>query len=997
MSKALTLILSLLLCIDIIAQETFTVNDVQDRRSESQAFINATIYVDHQTVISNGTLLISEGKVVSVGIGIAVPKGYVVNDLKGKFVYPSFVDIYSDYGMPAVPRPPQFSFNRAEQLESDIPGAYNVNEAIKSQFIAAENFKREEKKASSMRNMGFGAVSSFKADGIARGTGVVVTLGEDNENKSIVKHHAATYYSLRKGSSSQSYPISLMGGIALLRQTHYDAQWYAGQKDSKFVDQSLEAFHAYQGLPQVMEVRDWQEALTIDRVGDNLGVQYLIKSSGDSYKRLSQLKATKATFIVPLSFPKAPEVKDPLEAERVSLQEMLHWELAPANLAQMERNQIPFVITSTGAKSSFWKNLRKAISAGLSEEAALKALTITPAKVLGISDQVGAIKAGNLANFLVTSDTLFSENSLILDHWIRGKKYPVNQPVDPEIEGKYSLQMGSRSHDLELRIKNNKVTGKIVINDSTNVKVKVTVDPRQLGLIYSPDPKKPKGTQVRLSGWKSQRNWIGTGVDTLGLTINWQATYQGVLPADTASKSKEEEKAIPGSILYPFRAYGQTQVPKTESVLFRNATVWTNESNGILENADVLVENGKITQVGTGISGGNARVVDATGKHLTSGIIDEHSHIALKSVNDIATVSAMVRMGDVVNSEDINIYRQLSGGVTAAQLLHGSANPVGGQSALVKLKWGSTPSDMLISGAKPYIKFALGENVKRSSNRASVRYPQTRMGVEQVFVDGFTRARAYGAAWNEYNALSNRARASELPPRRDLALEALWEILRGDRFVTCHSYVQSEINMLMKVAEQFDFRVQTFTHILEGYKVADKMHAHGVGGSTFSDWWGYKYEVIEAIPYNASLMSGEGVVTAINSDNAEMGRRLNQEAAKSVKYGGMSEEDAWKMVTLNPAKLLQLDHRMGSIVAGMDADLVLWTDNPLSVYATVEQTMIDGAVYFERIKDEQHQQVVAAERNRLIQSILQSGEKPGAATAKQSPPQLQCEDLIYEN
>ncbi|MDH3711791.1 MAG: amidohydrolase family protein, partial [Cyclobacteriaceae bacterium] len=268
---------------------------------------------------------------------------------------------------------------------------------------------------------------------------------------------------------------------------------------------------------------------------------------------------------------------------------------------------------------------------------------------------------------------------------------------------------------------------------------------------------------------------------------------------------------------------------------------------------------------------------------------------------------------------------------------------------------------------------------------------------EQVFVDGFTRAKTYGAAWNKYNDLSNRARASELPPRRDLALEALWEILQGERYITCHSYVQSEINMLMKIAEQFDFRVQTFTHILEGYKVADKMQAHGVGGSTFSDWWGYKYEVIEAIPYNASLMTGEGVVTAINSDNAEMGRRLNQEAAKSIKYGGMSEEDAWKMVTLNPAKLLQLDHRMGSIKVGKDADLVLWTHNPLSVYATVEQTMIDGAVYFDRIKDEQHQRIVASERNRLIQNILQSGEKPGGSTAKQPPPQLHCEDLIYEN
>ncbi|MEO1652621.1 MAG: amidohydrolase family protein, partial [Bacteroidota bacterium] len=418
---------------------------------------------------------------------------------------------------------------------------------------------------------------------------------------------------------------------------------------------------------------------------------------------------------------------------------------------------------------------------------------------------------------------------------------------------------------------------------------------------------------------------------------------------------------------------------------------WTNEAEGIMEKADVLVKNGKIAQVGKGLSAGGAQVVDGSGKHLTSGVIDEHSHIALTSVNDVATVSSMVRMEDVVDPDDINIYRQLSGGVTAAQLLHGSANPVGGQSAIVKLRWGADPEEMLIKTAKPYIKFALGENVKRSRSSNSIRFPQTRMGVEQVYQDAFTEAKAYDADWKAYQ----KDPRNKSKPRRDLALEAMAEILNGERFISCHSYVQSEINMLMKLAESFDFRVQTFTHILEGYKVADKMKAHGAGASTFSDWWAYKYEVYEAIPYGPILMHNEGVVVAINSDNAEMARRLNQEAAKAVKYGGMSEEDAWKMVTLNPAKLLQLDARMGSIKVGKDADLVLWSDNPLSIYARAEKTIIDGIVYYDLKEDAAKRKKVAEERIRLIQKMSNGKAAAAEAPPFRGPRNFHCDDMIY--
>ena len=362
-------------------------------------------------------------------------------------------------------------------------------------------------------------------------------------------------------------------------------------------------------------------------------------------------------------------------------------------------------------------------------------------------------------------------------------------------------------------------------------------------------------------------------------------------------------------------------------------------------------------------------------------------------------------MADAINPDDINIYRQLAGGVTASQLLHGSANAIGGQSAIIKLKWGESAPNMLIKGADGFIKFALGENVKQANwgDANRVRFPQTRMGVEQVYMDHFIRAKEYAKAWADYNSQtttamrgkSKIAAATLQIPRRDIELDALAEILAKKRFITCHSYVQSEINMLMKVADSLGFKVNTFTHILEGYKVADKMAKHGVGGSTFSDWWAYKMEVKDAIPYNASLMSREGVTVSINSDDAEMARRLNQEAAKTVLYGGLSEEEAWKMVTLNPAKLLHLDNRMGSIRAGKDADLVLWNNNPLSIYARPEFTMIEGTVYYSRQSDDQNHETMQAERARLIQKMIQA--KAGGQTTQRPTMRRQrmwhCEDI----
>ncbi|MEY4571298.1 MAG: hypothetical protein RLZ10_491, partial [Bacteroidota bacterium] len=457
--------------------------------------------------------------------------------------------------------------------------------------------------------------------------------------------------------------------------------------------------------------------------------------------------------------------------------------------------------------------------------------------------------------------------------------------------------------------------------------------------------------------------------------MNYFAATRIKKPKNSDEKTElKPDTSYIGKIWFPNMGFGNDSIPKTNSFVFENVTAWSNETEGIIENAIVVVENGKIKYVGKDESSypKNAIVIDGKGKHLTNGIIDEHSHIAIsKGVNEGSqAITAEVSIGDVVNSDDINIYRQLAGGVTSAQLLHGSANPIGGQSALIKLKWGHTPQEMLIPNAPKFIKCALGENVKQSNwgDYNTSRFPQTRMGVEQVFYDGFNRAKKYQQEWENHKTKGGSK------PRKDLELETLSEILSGKRFITCHSYVQSEINMLMHVADSVGVKINTFTHILEGYKVADKMKKHGAGGSTFSDWWAYKFEVNDAIPYNAKLMSDQGIVVSINSDDAEMGRRLNQEAAKSIKYGGMSQEEAWKMVTLNPAKLLHLDDRLGSLKAGKDADLVLWDSNPLSATAKVDLTLIDGAVYFDRQKDQLLQKRNDVERARIISKMLKSNE-----------------------
>lgn len=959
-------VLSLILfyfTIPVKAQESFPVNGSQDERPERYALTNAHIVVKANEEIEQGTLLVEKEKIISVGENGSIPEGYVVYDMDGKYIYPSFIDAFSTYGVNQPKKKPQSSFGGPQIFESTKKGAFGWNEAIHPEVLTYKNFSLNTQEADNLQKFGFGTVQTLQQDGIARGSAAVVTLGKTKPNKVLLEPESSAHYSFDKGVSKNSYPSSIMGSVALLRQTYYDADWYV--KQDKEANISLKEFHRLQDLPQVFEADELLDLFRINRIAKEFNKEYIIKTAGDEYKRINQIKEMQAPLIVPLNFPEAKDISDPLDAKNTELAELKHWELAPTNPSELEKAGVEFSFTSAGNKTpkKFWENLQKALQHGLSEEQALKALTSTPAKYLGLEDKLGSLENGKFANFLIVDKPIFEEESTLLENWIQGNRYVLQSTSDKDLRGTYVVSPGNMTLKIEGKL--NAYKAKLRTESGDTLKANLDTDGPLFTLRYTKnDEEKP----VTVEGYfKEEDELKGTFLDAREDDEMWSAK----LKEEFKLNSKEQNDKNPedlGAVLYPFVAYGNTELPQSEDVLFKNVTAWTNEEDGIVEQVDVLVKNGKIQEIGSGLKPrGDVVEIDGTDKHLTPGIIDEHSHLALQDWNEGAQeVTSEVRMLDALDSEDINIYRQLTGGVTTSQILHGSANPIGGQSQLIKLKWGNAPDDLKFGDNPGFIKFALGENVKQSNwNSGGKRFPQTRMGVEQVYVDAFTRARAYKKKLEEKNE----------PVRKDLELEILLEILESKRHITIHSYVQSEINMFMAIADSLGFDINTFTHILEGYKLADKMAERGIAAGTFSDWWAYKLEVAEAIPYNAHLLDKQGVRTAINSDDEEMGRRLNQEAAKAVKYGGTSQEDAFKMVTLNPAKILHIDDRVGSLKAGKDADVVLWSTNPLSINAVAEKTFIEGVKYWDIEENEKNVERVKEERRRLIQKYQEAKKK----------------------
>ncbi|MDB2701758.1 amidohydrolase family protein [Flavobacteriaceae bacterium] len=975
------------------SQDYFPANtSVKTSASHYQAITNATLHPAPNQQIDNGTILFKNGTIIAVGQNINIPENTLIHDYSGKHIYASFVELHSDFGIKSETAGTRRG--RSTQYDANREGYY-WNDHIQSDYNGIKEYSYDKAGAKKLRNAGFGVVNSHRTEGIHRGTSVFVALNDmDTDAIRLLDEKAAQHLSFTKSrESSQYYPGSIMGAMALLRQFFHDADWYKkGGASNK--DLAIEAFNANKNLPAFFEARNKLDVARAAKIGKEFGLPFTITASGKEYEHIQNLKDLNATLLVPVNFPDGYDVTDPVSTQKIALSDMRYWNQAPMNPAEIAKGGIPFAFTSNGLsdKTALLKNIKKAINYGLDKEKALAALTTTPARLLGKQADVGQLKKAALANFIVTNGPLFEDSTKIEENWVQGRQHKIITSPEVTFDGKYTLMLDGEELSLVIKNSGTKIAA-TVKKDSVKLTAKATYKSGWMSLQIQNEA---KDAYAQLSAKISDANRIdGEGTSFDGNSIRWTARFNEA--AEDKKKTKKENKQpTPVAVTYPNNGFGFSSLPTAQNTLFKNATVWTNEAEGILKNTDVWVENGKIKAIGQNLNAPGAVEIDATGKHLSSGIIDEHSHIGASSINEGGhNSSAEVTIEDVINPDDINLYRNLSGGVTTLQILHGSANPIGGRSAIIKPRWGEDADGLLYRGAAPFIKFALGENVKQSNWSSYARFPQTRMGVEQVFVDYFQRAKEYQTAWKTYNALGRKTKAKTLAPRYDLEMETLVEILEGKRFISCHSYVQSEINMLMKVAERFGVTINTFTHILEGYKVADKMKEHGVGGSTFSDWWAYKFEVNDAIPYNGAIMHSQGVTVAFNSDDAEMSRRLNQEAAKAVKYGGVSEEDAWKFVTLNPAKLMHIDDQVGSVKVGKSADLVLWNDHPMSIYAVAEKTMIEGIFYYELDRATAQTEKIQQERNQLIQQMVEAknGGAPTQKAPKKQAREFHCETL----
>lgn len=1042
------------------------VNGLRDGTPNVHALVGARVVTEPGKAIDNATIVVRDGVIVAVGKNVKVPADARVWTVTGMTIYPGLIDPYSE-------------------MDASLPpgtdtGSPYWNENITPELQVHRVYQPDGGVNGKLRSQGVVARLVAPRNGIIRGTSAVVSAADTSGTSAshIIKPNAALHVKLlssRAGGRS-NYPNSPMGAVALARQAMHDADWYgkaqqAYRKDNTLpqpaTNDALAALNEYRKdkLPVIIDSDDWRAILRADRFADEFKLNAIVRDEGDAYRRADAIAATRRPLIVQLDFPKAPNVATPETAANVELQDLMHWDFAPENPARLVKAGATIALTSHGLSDAgqFLSAVRTAVERGLPADAALAAVTVNPAELLGVSDELGTIAPGKAASFVVTDGELFEKNTRVMETWIDGRRYEITkQPLlDPRGTWRVTMQRSAgdpAQFTIRLTGKPTRIAGEVVAEKKDAVakesdSPKPDASPITASNGEKPDeakdekpadkpddkpkeesPKKPapaKLHHVNLDGVQLAFVLDGKSVDSAGAvqisaTINpakhtwlgavaWPDGRRGWCTAkriepfdekkddaksddkndsgdegkgetdkndgkeengdgDDSDKKDDAPKPALFAVNYPMGAFGHDTLPEQpDVVLFRNATVWTSGPDGVLESASVLVKRGRIVAVGKDVkTPKDAVVIDATGKHLTAGLIDAHSHIASDSgINESAqAITAEVRIGDFIDGDDIDIYRQLAGGITSSHILHGSANPIGGQSQVLKFRWGALPQEMKFEEAAPTIKFALGENVKQSNwgERYTSRYPQTRMGVEQIFRDTFAAARDYKRAWDEWKKTKQG-----IPPRRDLELDAIVEILEGKRMIHCHSYRQDEMLALIRVCEDFDVTIGTLQHVLEGYKVADEIAKHGAMGSSFSDWWAYKFEVYDAIPYNGAIMHNAGVVVSFNSDSAELGRRMNTEAAKAVKYGGVKPSEALKFVTLNPAKQLKVDHRVGSIEKGKDADVVLWSASPLSVYARCEQTWVDGVKQFDIERDKQMRDKAREMRAALIQRILTTG------------------------
>jgi imidazolonepropionase-like amidohydrolase len=943
---------------------TTAIDGLRDKRVPTVVYVNCTVVPSPGSRIDSAVIIVRGERIADVGRNLAIPPGVVVRDLRGAWVYAGFVEPFlpvASFAKNAAVGPPNWG-DDGDPATPRQQGARYWNQAVRPERRASADLTIPADAAKEWQSLGFGAAATVSNDGIFRGSAAAILMRPETASQTIINDDVYQALSFTKGSSKTPYPSSQMGSIALVRQAFHDADWYgrahaAAKRGSAHrppeFNHSLDALRAAVSSKTsfVAECIDEHDISRWDRIAKEFSVPMIYKGTGTEFRRLAMVARIKPDMILPLEFPKAPDVRDAVSAHEVGLAELMTWYWAPDNARLLDSVGVRFAYTTDGLKdrSTFLQRVRECVQRGLRADVALAAMTTEPARMAGLSDRVGKIERGYYANLVILSKPIFDSGSEMHSVVVAGTENLLHHHAEVDTRGHWTLSSSALPSARPLRVS---ITGTAenptieVQRDSVTVPATFSVAGRRAALSFTTDTLGIKGTMrgvapadsVMMSGELLQPNGMA-----VPFVLRRDSTLRQPKTGDAPSTARVR-RPLPS--MMPFGPYGLNGRPKQLSVVLKNARVWTSAAAGILDSTDVVLRDGKIAAVGKGLTADTT--IDCTGMQITPGIIDEHSHIAIsRGVNEgTHAVTTEVRIGDVVYPDDVNIYRQLSGGVTSTHLLHGSANPMGGQLQYIKTRWGADAEELKVEGAVPTVKFALGENVKQANwgDRYTVRYPQSRMGVEEIMRDAFRTAREYEREM--------RAGDPTKPVRRDLQLDALVEIVSGKRNIHCHSYVQSEILMLMRLAEEFGFRVHTFTHILEGYKVAKEMAKHGARASSFADWWAYKFEVYDAIPESPAIMHEQGVTVSINSDDAEMARRLNQEAAKSIKYGGVSEEDAMKFVTINAAKQMAIDQRLGSIEVGKDADVVVWSGNPLSNMTRVERTFVDGCQYFARDVDQ---------------------------------------------
>jgi len=984
----------------LVAQTAPTVG-LRDNAPDFHALTGARVVVAPGQVLDNATVVIRGGVIEAVGSGLAAPAGARVWDLAGKTVYPGFLDAYSEVGMPtSVP-------------EDGDRGPVNWNRQVRSFTSAANEFADDGDRTRDLRSQGFTAALALPRLGMFRGTGAVVNLGAGQPGERVIRGDVVHGLAMvRDNRAGPGYPTSGMGAITFIRQNFLDADWYdrahrawAANPDGLRRPDQDRALAALVPVvrgdrPVVVETRDEDEILRALGMAGEFSLDLWLRGNGYEYRVLEQIRSARRPLILPLTFPSAPDVSTPDATLGVSLEDLRHWDLAPENPGRLAAAGVEFALTADGLSngSDFLRNVRTAVERGLAPDAALAALTVTPARLLGVDRTHGSVARGKVANLVVADGDIFAGGTRILDVWIDGERFQINAEDGLDPRGHWVVAgLGSSTlrGELQLRGEPGRLAGTFSAGgrEVNLTSASLASASRRLTLSMPGDVLGQEGA-VRLSATVEEATLFGFGELPDGTRINFRADRAassppaGVDPGEggnadaQAHGSPEAGAPVRGDAfrlssvdgrpsfapvnyddLPPAMEFGRNGIPdQPEHVLVRNATIWTQGSQGRLENADLLVTRGRVAQVGQGIEApAGAEIIDATGRHVTPGLIDAHIHSGLSGgVNETGNaIVPEVRIGDVLTSNNIWMYRQLAGGLTSAHVMHGSANPIGGQNQVVKMRWGALPEELKFEGAKRTVKFALGENVFRNTTR----YPNTRMGVEQIILDHFQAAREYVAAWEAWERTGQG-----IPPRRDLRMEALRDIMNGDISVQSHSYRQDEILMLMRLSEEAGFRVDAFHHGVEAYRMAPELAEYGAAAVVWSDWGGFKVEASNNTNYNVRALLDAGVTTSLHSDDSEIASRMNWEAAKMLRTG-VGEEDALNLITLSTARVLGIDDRVGSLEPGKDGDFVIWSHHPFSTVTLADETWIDGRRYFDRQEDLRLRDEVQRERARLLQKV----------------------------